>query len=166
MGGFTTGRIATGGNTGDDIGDDTGAVGTMLRTIWKRALKRLPVSDTVAVTVCVPINMRLHRKNIGPSFPHKAYGALDSTRYCVALFQPNTTDVMGDPTVMALTPKLGVIPVGMVMIAPSTRLATTVLLPPCINSSPITCPFCAEIILGSVTSSDTTISIIRLLSMM
>jgi hypothetical protein len=125
----------------------------------------LPVLDTVAVTVCVPINRRLHRKNIGPSLPHNAYGALDSTLYCVTLFHPNTTDVMGDPVVTAFTPKLGVVPDGMVMIAPSNRLATTVLLPPCISSSPITCPFCAVVNVGNVISV-TIAYIIRLISMM
>jgi hypothetical protein len=73
---------------------------------------------------------------------------------------------MGDPDVMAFTPKFGVVPDGIVITAPSNRLATTVLLPPCISSSPITCPLCAAIKLGSVTSATTVASIIRLMSMM
>jgi hypothetical protein len=107
----------------------------------------------VAVTLCVPISSRLQRKNIGPSFPHRAYGALDSTLYCVTSFHPNTTDDMGDPEVTAFTPKFGVVPDGIFIIAPSIRLATTLLLPPCISSSPITWPFCAIVDLGIVASA-------------
>ena len=158
FGGLDTGINVSGGK----VGDDTGVVGTTPYTIWNRVVRVLPVLDTVAVIVCVPIRRRLHRKNNGPSLPHRAYGALDSTRYCVTLFHPNTTDVMGLPLVIAFTPKLGVVPDGIVMTAPSNRLATTLLLPPCISSNPITCPVCAEVNLGNVTSA-TTATIIRLI---
>jgi hypothetical protein len=125
LGGFEMGINVGGGNTGED----TGAVGAMeLETIWNVAEIVLPVLDMVAVTLCVPIKSRLHRKNIGPSFPHKAYGALDSTLYCVTSFHPNITDDTGDPEVIAFTPKFGVVPGGIVIIAPSIKRATTLLL--------------------------------------
>ena len=153
LGGFVT----TGINVGDgNVGADTGVVGTtvLLVTIWNVAeMVRLGLLEMVARTVCVPSSMRLHRKKMGPSFPHNAYGALDSTRYCGTLFHPNMTDCMGEPAVTALTPKLGFAPGGIVIIAPSNRLATTVSLPPLISSNPMTCASCADVNLGRVTSA-------------